>query len=49
MWYHELFKEWFLNSVEVPSKTTDALCEAVRKHNITCRYWYFRARRKNML
>jgi len=34
MWYHELFKEWFLNSVEVPSKTTDALCEAARKHNI---------------
>lgn len=34
MWYHELFKEWFLNSVEVPSKTTDALCEAARRNNI---------------
>jgi nitrilase len=34
MWYHGLFKEWFLNSVEVPSKTTDALCEAARKNNI---------------
>lgn len=34
MWYHELFKEWFLNSVEVPSKTTDALCDAARINNI---------------
>ncbi|KAA9019007.1 carbon-nitrogen hydrolase family protein [Niallia endozanthoxylica] len=32
--YHELFKEWFNNSVEVPSRTTDALCEAARKNNI---------------
>lgn len=34
MWYHGLFKEWFLNSVEIPSKTVDALCESARKNNI---------------
>ncbi len=34
MWYHELFKEWFFNSVEIPSKTTDVLCEAARRNNI---------------
>ena len=33
MWYHKFFKEWFKNSVEVPSKTTDVLCEAARKAN----------------
>ncbi|GAB7055322.1 MULTISPECIES: carbon-nitrogen hydrolase family protein [Paenibacillus] len=34
MWYHGLFKEWFLNSVEIPSKTVDALCESANKNNI---------------
>lgn len=34
MWYHELFKEWFRNSVEIPSKTVDVLCEAARRKNI---------------
>lgn len=33
-WYHPLFKEWFLNSVEIPSKTTDVLCETARTQNI---------------
>jgi aliphatic nitrilase len=34
MWYHELFKEWFMNSVEIPSKTVDVLCDAARRKNI---------------
>ncbi len=33
-WYHDLFKEWFFNSVEIPSKTTDILCEVARANNI---------------
>ena len=33
-WYHDLFKEWFLNSVEIPSKTTDVLCDVARANNI---------------
>jgi aliphatic nitrilase len=34
MWYHEQFKEWFFNSVEIPSTTVKVLCEAAAKHNI---------------
>lgn len=34
MWYHELFKEWFFNSVEIPSKAVDVLCEAARRNNV---------------
>ncbi|MDJ0701872.1 MAG: carbon-nitrogen hydrolase family protein [Leptolyngbyaceae cyanobacterium MO_188.B28] len=33
-WYHGLFKEWFLNGVEVPSKTTNVLCETARANTI---------------
>ena len=33
-WYHDLFKEWFLNGVEIPSKTTDVLCDVARTNNI---------------
>ena len=34
VWYRDLFKEWFLNSVEIPSKTTDILCDAARTNDI---------------
>ena len=34
VWYQDFFKEWFLNGVEVPSKTTDILCEAARANGI---------------
>ncbi|QDU10285.1 carbon-nitrogen hydrolase family protein [Gimesia aquarii] len=33
-WYQSLFKEWFLNNVEVNSKTTDILCESARTNSI---------------
>ena len=33
-WYHDLFKEWFLNGVEIPSKTTDVLCDVARVNDI---------------
>ena len=33
-WYQPFFKEWFLNGVEVPSKTTEVLCEAARANRI---------------
>ena len=33
-WYQPLFKEWFLNGVEVPSRATDVLCDAARANNI---------------
>lgn len=33
-WYQPLFREWFLNGVEVPGPTTDVLCGAARRHNI---------------
>ncbi|KST68985.1 carbon-nitrogen hydrolase family protein [Mastigocoleus testarum] len=33
-WYHDLFKEWFLNGVEIPSKTTDVLCDVARANSI---------------
>ena len=32
--YHRLFKEWFLNGVEIPSKTTQVLCETARINKI---------------
>ncbi len=31
--HEKLFRQWFLNGVEIPSVTTDALCAAARKHN----------------
>ena len=34
-WYHDLFKEWFLNGVEIPSKTTNVLCEVARVNSIS--------------
>ncbi|WP_438021730.1 carbon-nitrogen hydrolase family protein [Sorangium sp. So ce233] len=34
MWYHPLFKEWFCNSVEIPSKTVERLREVARKRHI---------------
>ena len=34
VWYQPHFKEWFLNAVEVPGKTTDVLCEAARVNGI---------------
>ena len=33
-WYHDFFKEWFLNGVEIPSKTTDVLCNTARANDI---------------
>ncbi len=33
MWYHELYKEWFKNAVDIPSLTTNALCDAARQAN----------------
>lgn len=33
-WYHNLFKEWFVNGVEIPSKTTDTLCNTARANDI---------------
>ncbi len=29
----KLFRQWFLNAVEIPSATTDALCAAARAHD----------------
>lgn len=34
MWYHPLFKEWFFNSVEIPSKTVDTLCQTAARNHI---------------
>ncbi|MCG8363211.1 MAG: carbon-nitrogen hydrolase family protein [Pseudanabaenales cyanobacterium] len=34
VWYQDLFKEWFLNGVEIPSKTTDVLCDVARANEI---------------
>lgn len=34
VWYQNFFKEWFLNGVEIPSQTTDILCEAARVNQI---------------
>ena len=34
MWYHDLFKEWFFNSVEIPSKEVDAICQAAARNHI---------------
>jgi|Deesub1362A_J573_1020465.scaffolds.fasta_scaffold00160_69 aliphatic nitrilase len=33
MWYHNLFKEWYKNAVEIPSRTTKQLCEAAKEAN----------------
>ena len=34
VWYQRFFKEWFLNGVEVPSRTTEVLCETARANSI---------------
>lgn len=31
MWSHDLYKQWFKNTIEVPGRETDALCDAARR------------------
>lgn len=34
VWYQDFFKEWFLNGVEIPSKTIDVLCDVAHANDI---------------